>query len=123
MDIIHQTNSCPIKNGHQKWSGGVEFCDCDFRGTGHTVTATMTMVAPVMVREASGCSESTRHCKGTATSVGGPVRFVLCHPCTSDVMSAVLNMWLVYCLWVAAIFVEVCKFGNGTMTKGVESVM
>ena len=32
-------------------------------------------------------------------------------------------MWLVYCLWVAAIFVEVCKFGNGTMTKGVESVM
>ena len=56
-------------------------------------------------------------------SVGGPVQFVLCDPCTSDVMSAVLNMWLVYCLWVAAIFVEVCKFGNGTMTKGVESVM
>ena len=56
-------------------------------------------------------------------SVGGPVQFVLCEPCTSDVMSAVLNMWLVYCLWVAAIFVEVCKFGNGTMTKGVESVM
>ena len=38
-------------------------------------------------------------------------------------MSAVLNMWLVYCLWVAPIFVEVCKFGNGTMSKGVESVM
>ena len=32
-------------------------------------------------------------------------------------------MWLVYCLWIAPIFVEVCKFGNGTMTKGVESVM
>ena len=54
MGFKHQTISCPIKNGHQKWAGGVEFCGCDFRGTCHTVTATMTMVAPVMVREASG---------------------------------------------------------------------